>query len=284
MRVFLFFLGPYVLWLLKDVEDNYLIARDVKWLIILDIPCFIIYLVWQFRGLSQSTPVNGVALWGGICLVWHQYVTVIIPILRAREHSKLVEKLNDRGKRESESSIVSFVKKAKQKVKRDIESDDIKKFKPVLSQTCYYKVLNDPGAILNEFSVKDFCVENTLFYSSYRSFFIECCEYGLSSGSFTIASLTSESKSIQNVSEINPASPSVKLPEIPVPESLKNIMQEIYITFILPGSDFELNLPNKRISKIKAQFQKPKNDQTSQPTIMLNVFDEIRTDVSKSTL
>ncbi|KAJ3119282.1 hypothetical protein HK098_005619 [Nowakowskiella sp. JEL0407] len=149
--VCLFILGPYVLWLLRGVEDNYLIVRDLKWLIIVDIPLFTIYLSWRFAGLSERTQVHAVSLWGGLSLVWHQWVTVITPTYRAMQHAALVDKMHDKAntlsnsRKESDSSVISFPKNTMKRRKVDIENEGVPKFVPVLSLSCYYKVLNDSG-------------------------------------------------------------------------------------------------------------------------------------------
>ena len=189
MVVFFFsIVTPLIFWYLRNDEDTHGIRKDIWVTVAVGIICFVICIIWQvlFEYPSDSKPaglrgVFGPSNWLIIVTTTYHIMSVVMPVFRTLTIKGVSEKhtkktFNKRG-RQRRSSAISHISHAisihaSHRIRSSITLHDsavINNHNWELTIESLYLALGDPAAlaILKDWAVKDFSVENILFYEQY---------------------------------------------------------------------------------------------------------------------
>ncbi|KAJ3129149.1 Golgi transport complex subunit 3 [Nowakowskiella sp. JEL0407] len=224
--VIVFIVYPWVLWKLRVINDTLGLKQELFITLLASFPMFILFFINDNIGFSTYFRKSNVINLMG--LLFHTFA-VIIPIIRSYDKRKfVVENLT-------------------------------------YNMKSFETVLNDP-VLLEEFKqycVRDFSIENALFLEAVNHLSAETTQFFKSlqksdspngaspHGSLRSlsASFTQSSNNIMHTISLKPDY-FKQVPPILIPKYL-----EIFKTFVLPSSPFEINIPAHILFKITTDFK-----------------------------
>ncbi|KAJ3124529.1 hypothetical protein HK098_001077 [Nowakowskiella sp. JEL0407] len=224
---FIFIGNPVMIFSIRKIRDNYKIKRDLMISSVVAALIFPLTLVWNFvlpKSISYS--ISGSILMSWIMLMVVNTVCVLLPVL---------EVLNEKFKKSIPSEDHSF---------QPGLSDSIAHQGPKLTKSSFEFVLKDPNMFdqLKSFASRDFTTENVLFIKAYLTMVEQVLSWQTNNSQITFAGDFSTTSFFQD---------DFRMPSAAIPSNLFPLYRAIYDTFFKPGSDLELNLPAKKMSKIR---------------------------------
>ncbi|KAI7906324.1 uncharacterized protein BX663DRAFT_406223, partial [Cokeromyces recurvatus] len=160
--VFFVVVIPFIFWRLKGDADAHGIRREIWVTMGMGIPCFIIFVIWQtlFKPPTGSNPaasmrgIFGPSNWLVIVTTTYHIMTVVVPVFRKLTMTELSLPI----RRQSISIIdSSSVGDQEELMMLELTTDSLES---ALRNPLMLKVLQT-------WAIKDFSVENILFYDRY---------------------------------------------------------------------------------------------------------------------
>ncbi|KAK9716942.1 hypothetical protein K7432_006553 [Basidiobolus ranarum] len=186
---YVFILCPMFITWVRGVQDAYGIKRELIADFTLGVCAFLLYVVFAaFPQLHRVRLIFPAAHWSVVALIISHFVSIILPTIYAFKGDPKAGKT---------TSLASF----------DSMVEDPQQFE-----------------VFKRFTLRDFSVENALFYERIMKLRMKCQDTPYNSDGTLNTELTYE-------------------------------LTNIYNTFITTGSEFELNLEAATINKIKQRFQ-----------------------------
>lgn len=241
---------PFIFWLLRNDGDAHGMRKEIWVTVAVGIPCSILCIIWQiaFDYPTSKNPANvrglfGPCNWLVILTTTNHVTTTIMPIFKTLS-------IDDKN------STISYHKRRDQwitKLKKKLAHENLPRFSQTSQSSTFessnrnsdpyyweltvdslYRALNDPGQIdiLKNWAVKDFSVENILFYDRYLNLVKQLIQ------SRDEDSISSNQSSILT-------KPSEELLNIPFnPDQIPQLV-DIYNTFIVDEAPLQVNISYK---------------------------------------
>lgn len=268
---------PFIFWYLRNDGDAHGIRREIWIAIAVAVPCFTMCIIWQsvFEYPSDSKPaglrgVFGPSNWVVIVTTTYHILTVILPVFKTLS-IKTNKRKNPTGNCEKtcchrKSSVVSSHAVAKI-LHRNHRNDSSASLQNHISNGTHHWELNteslkaalsDPAAlkVLKHWAVKDFSVENILFYERYSQLVKNCTLYQSVAKDVThpLDKKESDLKSYDSSSSITS---SIFEDVIHIPLSQHQIpdLLDFYETFIMDHSPLQVNISYKARSEIDSALE-----------------------------
>lgn len=179
---------PFIFWYLRNDGDAHGIRREIWISFTVAVPCFIMCIIWQsvFEYPSDSKPagVRGVfnsSNWVVIVTTTYHILTVILPVFKTLSIKTIKKKNPTENCEKSCCQCKPFV------VSRHRTDSSASLQNHICHGTHHWELnveslkaaLSDPEAlkVLKHWAVKDFSVENILFYERYLQLVKDCTLY-----------------------------------------------------------------------------------------------------------
>ncbi|CAO3637033.1 unnamed protein product [Mucor hiemalis] len=269
---------PFIFWYLRHDGDAHGIRREIWVAIAVAVPCFIMCIIWQsvFEYPSDSKPaglrgVFGPSNWIVIVTTTYHIMTVILPVFKTLsiKTNKMKDSTGNCEKtccRRKSSNVSSYT--IAKVFHRNHRNDSSASLPNHISNGVHHWELNteslkaalsDPAAlkVLKHWAVKDFSVENILFYERYLQLVKSSRFHHSQTGQVNLthpldkvdSNLAIDCKSCDSSSSI---ASSIVEDVINIPLSQDQIpdLIEFYITFITDHSPLQANISYNARSEI----------------------------------
>ncbi|KAI9270180.1 hypothetical protein EDC94DRAFT_340628 [Helicostylum pulchrum] len=281
--VFFAVVVPFIFWYLRDDEDAHGIRKEIWVTVAVGVPCSIICIIWQtvFEYPTGKNPAGirglfGPCNWLIILTTTNHIMTIVLPVFKTL-YLERPEKTKFSCIRINRTFNLSWLynifptnrllcnKDNKGKMSTNTLGHSMARngHKWELTVESLLQALNDPDqlSILKSWAVKDFTVENILFYDRYLDLLKQIKNSAQLSADHTqlmeesgsnisrrqsqTTSLISQSRTLSNNSEQDILS-------IPIEPYLTPQVIDFYNTFIVDQSPLQVNITHKARTEIEA--------------------------------
>ncbi|KAG2231048.1 hypothetical protein BDF21DRAFT_426912 [Thamnidium elegans] len=284
--VFFAVVVPFIFWYLRNDEDTHGIRKEIWVTVAVGVPCSIICIVWQtvFEYPTGKNPAGirgifGPCNWLIILTTTNHIMTIVLPVFKTLSLERPDKSKNScigtKGTCNKLSWVYKFwpsnqllFKDNKDKMSTNTLGHSMARsgYKWELTVESLRQALNDPDqlSILKSWAVKDFTVENILFYDRYLNL-IKQLKQQISNGTLlqdhkqlmeggcTIsrrqsqASIISQSRTLFNSED--------DILSIPIEPYLIPQVIDFYNTFIVDQSPLQVNITHKARSEIETALR-----------------------------
>ncbi|KAG2201958.1 hypothetical protein INT47_000497 [Mucor saturninus] len=245
---------PFVFWLLRNDGDAHGMRMEIWVTVAVGIPCCILCIVWQiaFEYPTSRNPagvrgVFGPCNWLVILTTTNHVATSIMPVFKTLSIDDKNSMVSVRKRRDQwistlkkklslDKLLVNLYQQNHQSTTTPESSSKNGGHDWELTVESLYHALNDPEQIdiLKNWAVKDFSVENVLFYDRYLSLVKQL-----------VQSRVEDTDSFSSNQSDTLANPSEELLKIPFSSDQIPQLVEIYNTFIVDQAPLQVNISYK---------------------------------------
>lgn len=277
---------PFVIWYLRKDEDAHGLRKEIWIAVAVGIPCSIICIVWQsvFEYPSYGKHVSerlffGSCNWLIILTTTNHVTSIVLPMFKTLKLEG--QHCDQRFSKERVHGNIwlrkMFYKQGRNSTAELEHLTACSRHNWELTMESLARALSDPEqlSILKSWAVKDFTVENILFFEEYRRLINDVKEHNFRESKSFEEEEPEERESLNQIEETKKASQTGTLfPQdedvLNIPLDPEHVMQAIdfYLTFLIENAPLQVNISyrtKKEIEKIMEPISRNPND-SSRPT------------------